>query len=711
MKQFSIHYLILFALMLLPQLRAELSVKDQYVRATLVSELDGLVPGERQYLGVLLDMDPHWHTYWEFPGDSGLETTIDWDLPAGFEAGAIEWPAPQWIEYGGLVSYAYEDEVLLMVPVDVPEGLQEGTTVSLGARVDWLMCKESCIPGSAALSIDLEVSADAKAGKYAALFEAARKDLPKALEAWQVSAVDNGESVSLAVIAPEGITLEGRESVFFTLDGLIANDQARSSLIEGRVLQQALPKSPYGPKDATGLRGVLVGDRPWGDGVVALDVDVPFMPAEEQMALLAAVAGMDSPVLAQGAPVESRGLGVLLGMALLGGLILNLMPCVFPVVSVKILGFVQQAGEDRRKILKHGLVFTFGVLVSFWVLAGALLLLRAAGQEIGWGFQLQSPVFIAVLSAILFLFGLNLSGVFEVGESLVGVGSQLQSKSGYVGSFFSGVLATVVATPCTAPFMGTALGLAISLSWIKAMTVFTALGLGMALPYLVLSAFPAYLKFLPRPGAWMETFKKALAFLLYLTVVWLAWVFGNQTGSTGMAGLLLALVLLSIAAWVWGHWGSLRRKKSVRIAGLVVAAVFALSGGWVAWQAAGFAAPELSEDVAGEGIAWEAFSPEKRDAYVAEGRMVYVDFTATWCLTCQVNKKVALANAEVVAFFKKHDVVALKGDWTRRDPVITRELEKFGRTGVPTNIIYVPGKDPVLLPEVLTPGIVLDGFE
>ena len=392
--------------------------------------------------------------------------------------------------------------------------------------------------------------------------------------------------------------------------------------------------------------------------------------------------------------------GAALLFALVGGLMLNLMPCVFPVLSIKILGFVQQAGEDRTKIKLHGIVFTIGVLVSFWILAGLFLVLRAAGQEIGWGFQLQTPGFVAVLASVLFLFGLNLSGVFEIGESLTGAGGELQSKSGFTGSFFSGVLATVVATPCTAPFMGSALGIIVTLSAAQSMMIFTALALGVALPYLILSLFPSFLKWLPRPGAWMETFKKALAFLLYASVVWLAWVFGNQVGVTGMAGLLMGMVFIGIAAWIWGSWGNLTKRKSVRRVALFVALPILLVGGWIQYQASTlFAAPsDMAETGGSDDISWAPYDPDAVMASIAEGKTVYVDFTATWCLTCQVNKKVAFGNDEVIDYFKRNDIVTLKGDWTRRDPVITRELQKFGRSGVPTNIIYRPDGSSTLLP-------------
>mgnify|MGYP003311109716 CR=1 FL=1 len=319
---------------------------------------------------------------------------------------------------------------------------------------------------------------------------------------------------------------------------------------------------------------------------------------------------------------------------------------------------------------------------------------------------------MAVLAAFLYLFGLNLSGVFEIGESLIGTGSELQAKSGYSGSFFSGGLATVVATPCTAPFMGSALGIIATLSATQSMIIFTALALGMALPYLLLSFSPAFLRWLPKPGVWMETFKKALAFFLFTTVVWLAWVFGSQAGVTGMAGLLMGMVLIGMAAWVWGNWGSLTRKKTVRLTALIIALSFLLFGGWIQFRASKMAAPQVSDRVASTGgIQWLNYTPETVAELTAADRIVYVDFTATWCLTCQVNKKMAFGNEEVIQYFEDNDIVALKGDWTLRDPVITRELQKFGRNGVPTNIIYRPDGSSHLLPELLTPGIVLEALK
>lgn len=697
-------------------------VVTEHVTLELVSGDTALVPGKSSTVAVRLKMDDHWHTYWANPGDSGLPTEIAWTLPDGIKAGPIQWPAPQWINYFDMVSYAYEGEIFLLVDLDVAGDLEVSGSVNLAARVDFLVCKEACIPGGADLSLTIPVAPTAEATSYRTQIQKTREQLPQSLPEWEMKVVDNGESFALSVLAPEGISFEDRDVTYFSLDGWVVASEPRTSLAQGRVLSMVMPKTEYEPEDSKDrFQGVLFSEEAWDEEGLfnALQVDLPFSPDEEVATWLGSIAGSPVSIFAgsEGAPLSSgsespKGMLTLMLFALIGGLLLNLMPCVFPVLSIKVLGFVQQAGEEKSKVKLHGMVFTLGVLISFWILAIVFLALRAAGQEIGWGFHLQAPGFVALLTSIIFLFGLNLSGVFEIGESLTGAGSQLQAKSGYSGSFFSGVLATLVATPCTAPFMGTAMGVIVTLSTLQSMAIFTALAFGVALPYLVLSFFPAFLEMLPRPGAWMETFKKALAFLLYGTVVWLAWVFGSQVGVNGMAALLLGLVIMGIAAWVWGNWGNLAKKKSVRTVALIVALPLLLSGGYIQYWATHFEPPEmvLNAGSFGDGIQWQAYSPETVSALVSEGKTVYVDFTATWCLTCQVNKKVAFTSDEVIEYFIDNDVVALKGDWTRRDPVITRELQRFGRNGVPTNIIYRPSGEDTLLPEVLTPGIVLDAL-
>ncbi len=692
-------------------------VVTEHVTAELIAEKNALIPGQTNTVAVRMKMDDHWHTYWANPGDSGLPTEIKWTLPEGISAGPIQWPAPQWINYFDMVSYAYEGEILLLVDLEVSSEIVKGGSVDLAARVDFLVCKEACIPGSADLSLSLPVTTSAEPGADQAQIQSTRNQLPQRMAEWEMKVVDNGESFALSVLAPEGQSFEGREVTYFSLDGWVAPSKPRTSLAEGRVLTVVMPKTEYAPEEGKDrFRGVLVSEQPWDatGNYRALEVDLEYSANEEVASWLSSLGGAEIMFDSSGevgSVGSSKSFITLLLFASVGGVLLNLMPCVFPVLSIKVLGFVQQAGEDKAKVKVHGMVFTLGVLVSFWVLAGVFLALRSAGQEIGWGFHLQAPGFVAVLASIIFLFGLNLSGVFEIGESLTGAGSELQTKSGYPGSFFSGVLATLVATPCTAPFMGTAVGVIATFSAAKAMAIFTALALGVALPYLLLSFFPAFLKVMPRPGAWMETFKKALAFLLYGTVVWLAWVFGNQVGVNGMGALLMGLVIMGIAAWIWGNWGSLAKRKSVRVMALLVALPLLSAGGYLQYWASALEPPELSIGSGKtDGINWQAYSPETVSAMVAEGKTVYVDFTATWCLTCQVNKKVAFGSDEVIEYFEENGIVALKGDWTRRDPVITRELQRFNRNGVPTNIIYRPDGEDTLLPEVLTPGIVLDAL-
>ncbi|MGH7996993.1 MAG: protein-disulfide reductase DsbD family protein, partial [Opitutaceae bacterium] len=408
-------------------------------------------------------------------------------------------------------------------------------------------------------------------------------------------------------------------------------------------------------------------------------------------------------------PAKGALAGTLL-FAFLGGLILNLMPCVFPVLGIKILGFVKQAGNDRAGVAKHGLVFALGVLLSFWALAGALIGLRAGGQELGWGFQLQSPVFVFGMAAFLLIFALNLSGVFEFGLSATSFGGGLAVKEGYTGSFFTGLLATLVSTPCAAPFLAPALGVALTLSAAESLLVFTLIAVGLATPYLLLSLFPAAVKVLPRPGAWMETFKQLMAFPLYATVGWLLWVLAAEVSGDGLFKLILGLVVVALGCWVYGRMAAPGASAVRRRVGLVLASAFIALGAWSGWPvsapAGGGPAP------AGGAIAWRRWSPEAVSRLVGQGKIVDVDFTARWCMTCQVNKKLVFSSRRVRETFRHDGIVALEADWTRKDPEITQALAGFGRAAVPFNLIYVPGRPaPIILPEVLSPGAVLGALQ
>jgi thiol:disulfide interchange protein len=459
---------------------------------------------------------------------------------------------------------------------------------------------------------------------------------------------------------------------------------------------------------------------PPADATVPLVVDVtPAVPAEGPAADPSVASGVlqggDSTKASSTRPVaaageSSIGLAVALLFAFLGGMILNLMPCVLPVLSLKIMGMVKQAGEAPRERLKHGALFTLGVVASFWVLAGIMLLLQAGGEQLGWGFQLQSPSFVIVLSVFLFLFGLSMFGVFEIGTSLTGVGQGVAGGSSYTSSLISGVLATTVATPCTAPFMGSALGFTLGAPAYVAFLVFTFVGLGMAAPYLLLTTIPALLKFIPKPGAWMESMKQFMGFLLMATVLWLIWVLSLQTGADGVVILLAALLLVALGGWIFGRWGNIAIEQPTRRIALVIALV-AVAGGLFFSLTNIKAKEQETAGVHKQGsIEWLAYTPELVEGLKAEGRTVFLDFTAAWCLSCQVNEKVAFSSEEVQNEFARRGIATVRADWTNHDETITRALAAFGRNSVPLYVLYAPGKDPVLLPEIITPGIVLEAL-
>lgn len=680
------------------------SVRDKHVTAELVAENTSFQPGQPFWVGLRLVMDPHWHTYWRNAGDSGMGTTLDWELPEGFQAGPLLWPYPSAIPSGPLVSYGYEDEVLLLTRITPPAD-GPGGDLRMKAKAAWLMCEEVCIPGQARLELMLPARADAPdaATAWTGLFARARAALPVADVGWQAAARVTGKEIVLS-LSPGPNAKSGAPAVTFFpyADDLIDHAAPQALATNGAGFELRVSRSTLRAEAPDRIRGVLVRTDGWQpDGSApAWEIDAPVADA--------ALASASPATAGTGRPMS---LGWALLFAFAGGLILNLMPCVFPVISIKILGFVEQAGESRARLFTHGLVFALGVLVCFWVLAGTLMALRAGGSEIGWGFQLQQPLVVVALAAVFFLLGLSLFGVFEIGLSLTSAGATAQAQKGYAGSFFSGLLATIVATPCTAPFMGAALGYALALPAFSALLIFTLLGLGMSLPYLILSASPGLIRRIPRPGPWMESLKQFMGFLMMATVVWLAWVLSVQTGSGTVIALLVALVGLGLAAWVLGRWGALHRRAGTRWVARVLALVLALAVLQPVLRLARTPAGPTDFTVLTEGgVTWEPWSPERVAALRAEGKPVFVDFTAAWCLTCQVNKRVALHQREVEAAFLAKGVATLKADWTDRNETIARGLAEFGRSGVPLYVLYAPGAEPRLLPEVLTPGLVLEAL-
>jgi thiol:disulfide interchange protein DsbD len=708
--------LLLLALFFTAQAQAQIR-KDPspYSDAALIAEHTSIRPGTPFTVALRLQMDPHWHSYWSNPGDSGLPTTIAWKLPAGFKAGPIQWPYPQRIDMAPLVSYAYENEVWLLTTITPPASLPAGKSITLKALAKWLVCKEECVPAQADLTLSLPVS-DAEtvaASQWNSAFAKTRAALPSLPAGWAVAAERGTKSIVLRVQPPAGTNIVTEGAQFFAGENSVINYAAPQKITKnGSEFRLALSLSEYATAAPKRLRGILIAPKGRTSdvtGVRALAIDVPIgAPSSAPLA-----AGTTASSAPSGSAPPTFLLS--LGLALLGGLMLNLMPCVFPVLSLKILGFVQQSGDDKGRIRKHGFAFGIGVLVSFWVLACALLVVRAGGGGAGWGFQLQSPLFVAALALLLFGVGLNLLGAFNVGLSLTGLGakSAVGGHSGYGSSFWSGVLATVVATPCTAPFMGAALGFALSQPPLPALLVFTFLGIGMATPYVLLSMNPAWLRKLPRPGAWMETFKQFMAFPIFATVLWLAWVFGLQTGVDGVTQLLGSMLLLGAAIWFWSRWNTteiVRPRRALVSATSLLLLTLALV---TAWKGAANSAPVSEGNSAGASAsAWQPFSMAKVEELSAAGKPVFVDFTAAWCITCQVNKRVTLAQPKVMEAFEQRGVTLMRADWTRRDAEITRALESHGRSGVPTYVLYA-GKDakPKILPEVLSETIVLNALE
>ncbi len=691
------------------------TVTTPHVQAELVAHApQGVRPGQPLWLGLQITHQPDWHTYWKNPGDSGLPTELTWQLPAGLDAGDIAWPVPHKIAIGTLANYGYEGTVLLPVPVTVtqtfaPGPLAKDVTVQL--KASWLVCRKECIPEEGNFTLQLPIQSTT--ALHSAAFDAAQKAQPQPLakaSAQQQAQVD-GDALQVRVAglpaALRGKTLdlfpEMPEVLHNAADGTQQWEgdvwTARIPLAEQRsnspsTLPVVLAERVQGSTPRPGYRADLTVQGPWPAAAAKASVSPAL---EAALKANAALAGSGLPPAAPSGASSLTLTAALLG-ALLGGLILNLMPCVFPVLAIKVVGFTRHA-QDRRAHRISGLAYTAGVVFSFLALGALMLGLRAAGEAVGWGFQLQSPAVVAALAGLFTLIGLNLAGVFEFGNMLPSSVASLQARHPVADSFLTGVLAVAVASPCTAPFMGASMGLTATLPAAQALAVFAALGLGLALPYLAASLWPAVARALPRPGAWMDTFRRFMAFPMFATVVWLVWVLGQQSGIDGAASLLILLVGLGLLAWSLALQGRARRWLG-SVATVAMALLLWAFGPHVTRMAEVAAAPANATATAAQG--WQPWAPGAAEALVASGRPVFVDFTAAWCVTCQYNKKTTLANSEVLADLQAKNVALLRADWTRRDPAITAALAQLGRNGVPVYVFYRPGKPPVVLTEVLS---------
>ena len=707
------------------------------VRVELFQEEETIQPNHPFWIALHLNLEDGWHVYWKNPGDAGIPLKIEWNLPEGFEAGPLQWPFPEKFTMDDMVGFGYKDEVTLLSQVIPPPQLDLGTKISMDAQVKWLVCSSmTCQPGSATATLPLIASSKQPhpRSEFIAIFKEARDKIPQTHV--EVKTIRKHGIVQLEV--PQETSDSQEETIqgvyFFpeqqnVIDHSIEPTVAESSTDSNRYLVNLKGSDEIGAKSKN-LKGVLVLRTQKGadESIQAFDIDSPIEEEgdHEVLSLLDSSNKSSSQSIGYGRNISSSsssltfegGLGLALIFAFIGGMILNLMPCVLPVMSFKVLGFVKMAGQSRSLTLKHGLMFSLGVIISFWALASIMLMLRTYGQSVGWGFQLQEPLFVVILASILFVFALSLFGLFEWGMFFASWAGQTQAETaqkspGFTGSFFSGVLATAVATPCTGPFLGSAVGFAVTLPVFQSLLIFTVLGLGMCFPYLLLAAFPAYLRFMPKPGAWMETFKQLMGFLLLATVLWLLWVFSAQTDAFSLICLLAGFLCFAIGGWIYGRGCSPIATRKKRALAFAFVLLFAFMGGKAilfpraSWY--GQEAITQSKSSGNHWDGWEDFSPERLVQLRNEGKPVLIDFTAKWCLICQANHLV-LSSDSVKEQLDHSGVVKLKADWTKSDPVITQELSKFGRNSVPLYVLYGPNEkqEPLILPQVLTADVVIN---
>lgn len=657
--------------------------KTDAVKAELISQTTSVKPGSSIRLGVLLTQQPGWHTYWKTPGDTGLPTTIDWTLPEGWEAGSIQWPTPKLYVIGDLTNFGYEDSVLLPVSISVPASAKEGEYVAK-ANVSWLMCAEQCIPGNASFDVPVKVSnTEPTASPNAGLFQTNEGLTPISLTTVSAQIDSTNHALSVTFKAPKPFN---HFYVFTEGEGAVDYKAPQSVTKNGDEVTVRLQ----------GTEELKAGDTL--SGVFAADGG----PAQGGWSGSFSHVLVNGTVTPPSASPDNADVNLTVwlaaGMSFLGGLILNLMPCVFPVLSLKMLSLV----EHRRdgKLALHGLSFTAGVLISMTLLAGALIAVKAAGASVGWGFQLQSPWFVALLALLFVAITLNLAGAFEFS------GIRISSKHPSAGaslaaSFATGILAVVVASPCTAPFMGAALGYALSASALESFVVFICLGLGMSLPWLLLAIFPSLTAWLPRPGHWMIIFRTVMAIPMALTAIWLFWVLWQQVSVPALAAYLVAAIFLIAAIILYGRlqFGKTVSKALLSFAFILCAGAYAVG-----------ASPFLSQATS-EVHSADAWSPGAVQTALDEGRPVFVDFTASWCVTCQANKLAVLDRENVQKAFREHNVKFLIADWTNRNAEIAKTLESFGRTGVPLYLLYEPDGTAKILPELLTQDIVIDALK
>ncbi|MDP1752669.1 MAG: protein-disulfide reductase DsbD family protein [Reyranella sp.] len=698
-----LRFLALLLVVLAGPAFAQSVVQTDNVRAELLSDVSAVKAGEPFWVGLRQTIRPKWHTYWKNPGESGLPTEIVWTLPAGAKADPIVWPTPSLFDIGGITNYGFKDEAMLLVRITPPADL--AVPLKIAAAANWLVCEDVCIPEEAKLELSLPLAAAATPSdpKTRALFEQARHRVPME-SPWPARYGVSKSGDPTLIVEARGLKADTiRDVYFFPAEwGPVASMARQTASITAEGIRIPLKKGDAKAAMPAMLAGTLVLTEKTADGQVrqAFDIsarlDPVFVPSST--ASLAGAVGAEQLSLVQA-----------LLFALLGGLILNLMPCVFPVLAMKAATFARLAGHERSEMRRDGLTYTAGVLVSFGAMAAAVVAIRASAGEVSWGFQFQSPVFSLLIAYLFFTIGLNLSGVFEIGGRLAGVGQGLAARGGAAGSFFTGVLAVLVATPCTAPFMAAALGFALTQPAPATVAVLLAMGFGLALPFLALSMTPALQRLMPRPGPWMDRLRQFLAFPMYASAVWMIWVLTQQTGSDGVVYALGGMILIAFAVWLLRIGTGSSPATWARRGMAAVAVLLAFAAALKIDDSPATAASASGSPTSGVNFeGWERFSRARMAEAHATGKPVFVDFTAAWCITCLVNERVALETPATRRAFEQAGVVKLKGDWTNRDAEISAVLKEVGRAGVPLYLFWAPGAErPKILPQVLTESMIL----
>ncbi len=687
---------------------ADSVVKSDHVRAELVSEVSQVKPGEPFWVGLRQTIKPKWHTYWKNPGDSGLPTEIEWKLPSGAKAESIVWPYPTLDNLSGIINYGYSGDVMLMVRITPPADAT--TTLDLALEATWLVCEDVCIPEEAKLSLTLPMGGETKSADEATrkLFEKTRGDVP-VMSPWAARYGASRAGDPELFIEARGLKPETISEVYFFPGewGKVAHMAVQKAVIDAEGIRIPLKKGDAKPDPKVAPNGPLVGTLV----LLEKNVDGANRQSFDLTAAFDPKFVPTTPAMIFANDGEQLTLWEALFFALVGGLILNLMPCVFPVLAMKAAAFAKLAGGARAEMRRDGIAYTAGVLASFAAMAGVVVAVRSSLGDVGWGFQFQSPIFSLLIVYLFFIIGLNLAGLFEIGGGrLAGMGQGLVARGGGTGAFFTGVLAVVVATPCTAPFMAAALGFALTQPAPQTFAVLLALGAGLALPYLALSMTPALQRLMPKPGLWMDRLRQFLAFPMFASAAWMIWVLTQQAGADGVMYALAGLILIAFAVWLVRIGEEAERPSWLRR--VLVAATLLLAIGTVIkiddGNGPGATAATASTTGGVNFDGWEHFSRARMVEAAGQGKPVFVDFTAAWCITCLVNERVALETPTTKKAFQQAGVVKLKGDWTNRDAEITATLKEAGRAGVPLYLYWAPGAEKAkILPQVLTEAMIV----